>query len=235
MSNQQNSEDDSTGLDLFLGALGKVNLALGGGLSVIASVLIAQFLPSTPVPLWLVALVGIPFFMILTSLVIALHQAAIIAKRRSEALAHVRPTTTIVDAVPPSAPYSHCEILLIVRWSQSATLPVGSNVKVTIAEEHHERHLGLGTVRETLSNGSYVVSVDIAYSDAEVAAYIQKLRDKNAKPDLLARLRIGSTISFQQLSANMLPSFSAPASPAASPVAPSSTIPQLPTSPEKGA
>lgn len=215
MPNAPDSNDNrpASALDLFLGSFGRVNLALGGGLAVIASVLIWHFVPSTPVQLWIVVLFGLPTLMVLSSLVLALRSAVAIVHRQSEDLGHARPTTNIVDAVPPSPPYSHCTMLLIVKWSASATLPVGSNVKITIAEEHHERHLALGTVRETLSNGNYVVSIDQPYQDGDVTSYIEKLRDKNAKPDLLGRIRIGSTISFQHLSPMMLASYNAPVSP----------------------
>lgn len=220
---QKTSETDdpmsTNGLDLFLNAFGRVNLALGGGLAVIASILTWHFVPTTPVPLSILVLVALPTFMGLTSLILALRRAVAIIRQQAKDFEHVRPTTNIVDAVHPSPPYTHCAILLIVKWSGSATLPVGSNVKITIAEEHHERHLGVGTVRETMTNGNYIVSIDQPYQDTDVTTYIEKLRDKNAKPDLLTRIRIGSTISFQHLSPTMLASFNASMPPATTPAA----------------
>lgn len=211
----ETNQDSATALDFFLDAFGRVNLALGGGLSIGASVLLWRLVPAAPMPLWIATLIGLPTFMALTSLALALRTAAVTIRRQAREFEHERPTTDIVDAVPPSAPYSHCAILLVVKWSRSAALPIGSNVKIAIAEEHHERHLGLGTVRETLSNGNYVVSIDQAYPDTEVALYIEKLRDKSAKPHLLTRVRIGSTISFQHVPPTMLASFNAPVSPTA--------------------
>jgi hypothetical protein len=104
---QDSNENSVSALDLFLGALGRVNLALGGGIAVIASFLIWHFAASTPVPLWLVALIGLPLLMTITSLALALRAAVSMVRQ----FGRERPTTNIVDAVPPSAPYSHCIIL----------------------------------------------------------------------------------------------------------------------------
>ncbi len=201
------------GLDLFLNALGRVNIAIGGGLAIIASVLLWAFAASAPVPLWLIALVGLPFLMSFASLALALRAAGDLLKQQAAALAALKEhqaSTEIVDAVPPSLPGPKCEILLIVKWSQAAVLPVGANVAVTVVEAHHERQLGLGTVREKNQAGYYVVSIDELYDGAEIELYIRQLGEENSKPTLLKKLRILSAISIKNIPAKMLFSVSRP-------------------------
>jgi hypothetical protein len=194
--NQPNGEAAPEGaLDLFLAAFGRVNLALGGGLSVVAAILVWHFVPAYPVPLWLVALVGLPLGMTLTSFALALRHAVF--------LVHQKPTTSIVDTVEPYAPYSPCIGILIVRWSSSAALPVGSNVTISIAEQYHERPIGIGTVRSVQVNGNAVITLDFSYGGT--SHYTDSLFDGNKKGELIPKVRIGSQVSFQNLPPAMPP------------------------------
>ena len=182
---------------LLLEALGKVNLAAGGSLSIIASIVVAKFLPGDSVPLWVVALVGLITVMLFIALCIALLRSVEKTRHFSNQLSKQKPVTNVVSMVHPYAPYGKCRCVLIVSWSASASLPVGSTITLSIKEKAHERPLGFGTVRGVQSDGNAIISLDSVHENVE--GYISKLLDEATQTDLLKRLCLGSAFSFQHL------------------------------------
>lgn len=191
-----------TAFDLFWKQLGRFNLVFGGIGSLIVAILLWRFLPQTPVPLWVVALVGIPLGFAVVSLWVALRDAA---QRIAE-----RPTSSVVAVVSPCAPYLHAKCILIVKWSASAALAIGSGVTISIAEQFHERALGIGTVRGVQADGNAQVTVDQPYQGAD--EMLQQLLDPK-RTDLIKQLRLGSQILLQHFPSGPTANLAAPATP----------------------
>jgi hypothetical protein len=174
--------------EFFWRQFGRVNVGVGGGISMIVAVLIWKFLPDRPVPLWLIALVGLPTLMVLVSLVMGLREAAHMVAEK--------PQSNIVAVVPPCAPFARSQCILIVEWSTSAALAVGSGVTISLAEQHHERALGIGTVRQVQANGKAQVTIDTVYAGSEET--LRRLLEPSGA-ELVKNLRLGAQVQLQYI------------------------------------
>lgn len=180
---------------LLLKGVTTVNAATGGGISIIASVLIAKFLPGSTIPLWvavLVSLIGISFTL---ATLVALTQSVQQAKAIRTAFENQQPRTIVVSVVPPYYPYGACRCLLIVEWSRTAEIAVGSLVTVSTAEMTHELPLGTGTVRPKQQDGKAIVSLDQHYPGVE--KYISAILDETTRGAAVQKLRIGPAFTLQ--------------------------------------
>jgi len=197
----------------------RMNAASGGGVAIIASVLIAAFLPGTALPLWVTALGGLLLLGILLAVLAALasavaesrllHGLAQEERKRFEQeradrleerqrLAEERAKPVVEAVIEPFYPYSKARCVLIVNWPQATALPMGATVLISTAEETHERPLGTGCVRPQQDNGRHVVTLDAPGPDSEV--YIKALLAEGTRVACAARLRIGPAYDLQSLS-----------------------------------
>jgi hypothetical protein len=198
---------------IYLG-LRQANSLLGGGIAIIASVLIAVFLPGVDIALWKAA-VG---FVVMAWLVLGLlwavtesvksakevHQCASVERKRFENEATEREkdrqerSKPVVEAVvKPYSPYKSSVCVFIVRWPSLSVLPMGAYVTISHAEATHERPLGGGLVRPPQQDGKSVVTLDTIHDDAQ--PIIQGLLDGGTSEDAVKRIRIGPGFDLQKL------------------------------------
>ena len=179
---------------LLLKGVAVVNVATGGSLSIIASVLIAVYLPGSKFPLWLAAIMGLLGCWFTVAALYALSQSVQQARDIRELYDSQQPKTAVVSAVPPFYPYGACRCILVVEWSPAAELPVGTPVTISTAETSHELPLGNGTVRPKQQDGKAVISLDRHYAGVE--KYISALLDATTSNGAVQKLRIGPAITL---------------------------------------
>ena len=121
----------------------KVNAALGGGISVVVTILVAVYLPGHPVPLWLLALVGFLLLWVISAVLLALKASTDMART----LYNEKGGAFVEKATTPFSPYDTAKCIFIVRFTGTAALPMGASVIISTAEDKHERPLGTGLVR----------------------------------------------------------------------------------------
>lgn len=196
-------EPESTG-QLFVEALTLVNGVAGGGIAVVAGILLQQLTPASTVPTWIVAVVGI----LLLTAVSVLTRAMVRAARQARSI-HLRrlqeqtererqePRVTVLAASRPYPPYQGCRCVLIVELRNSPAMVAGCAVIISIADEHHERPLGHGTIQRQQSDGNVAVTLDFEHDG--VHDYVTQLLDAERCKMLLPRIRLAGTILTEHL------------------------------------
>lgn len=176
--------------ELMVQGLAKANPALGGGVALIAAVVVWKFLPSHPVPMWILVCSGLLAVWVMVALLNALLQA----RTDHRNLAEERATAIVSAAVCPYSPYDSSVCVLIVKWPRAAALPVGASVVISTAEDDHERPLGSGCVRPPQQDGQSVVTLDRTHTGVD--EFIKTLISER-KSDAVRRLRVGPGFDLQ--------------------------------------
>lgn len=196
-------------------AAGKVNLTLGGFVSLLAGALLS----GRGALEWSYVAPG--FFIILFFLLTCGNALRAAVRQRDQAwdevdrqrvefekqqvLQEIRHTVTaVVERYEPHPATSVC--ILIVESSRAHALPPGTSVFVCFETDTHEVPLGPGTVRPPESNGKMVITLDSSFKQSE--PFIRKLREKAD----LDKVKIVTAVSLQ-LGLQTTAALAAPAGP----------------------
>lgn len=161
----------------------KINSFLGGVSAIVIGILVWHYLPTEPVPLWLVALLGTIGLTLLLTLVQALREAV--------AIAATSQNVKVVDVVGPHPPFTASIVICVVQ--SSVPLPIGAGVTVYAAEDGFERQIGVGTVRHIQNDGKSQVTLDWVHDKQDSIIDELKKRDRKA----IDKLRLDVQVSFQ--------------------------------------
>lgn len=204
--------------ELIFEGVTKLNAVLGGGVALVASILIATFLPGSTAPLWIVSIVVLLLLWFCIACLVAvqaavknardIHDVALQERARfeQERMDHVkdleelekeRGVPAVEAAVKPFSPYQRARCIFIVRWPAMSALPMGAQVTISTAEATHERPLGGGFVRPPQQDGKSVVTLDYVHSDAD--SLVEALLDVRTHDEAVRKVRIGPGYDLQNL------------------------------------
>jgi hypothetical protein len=153
---------------LFLDSL---NGVLGVGLGIAAfffAFVVWKWLPSTAVPLWLVALVAQIGILVIAALVVALRDATRLISFGS---------TKTVTVKLPHAPHLNCHCICVLAPVEPWR--TGTTISFHWDDNGYERALGHGQVVSEQDNGFVGVALTYVYEGAEVSDFLRKLKDGN--------------------------------------------------------
>ncbi len=213
---------------LLLEGLLKINALSGGGIAIIATILVGLVLPGEKIPVWAAMIIGglIAWFafVFLVAVVASVKDARELRSiavqererykqeleaRRSEQAKRAQPV--VVAAVRAYSPYRNARCVLIVDWPSGSALPMGARVIISTQLSTHEQPLGEGLVRPSQQDGKSVVTLDTAHDDTE--QYLKHLLDQSTSEDAVKKIRIGPGYDLQ----NIQPPLSGSISPVVAP------------------